>query len=147
MTDKTYQAIVDALDILATGAARKTNGKISATNLAKEAGISKATLYRYFGAHAKLQQDFFIIKKNGGSTADVAETVQDENAQLKSEIKILRSKVSEQEKMYSLLNTQKAHQTLVLWKEVERLKNECERLLKKLESHENVTVFPGKPLP
>jgi len=46
MKDRTYQAVLDALDLLATARPAKTNGKVTAVNLAKEAGISKATLHK-----------------------------------------------------------------------------------------------------
>lgn len=48
MADKNHQAIIDALDLLARGASTKTNGKITSVNLAREAGVSRATIYPSF---------------------------------------------------------------------------------------------------
>ncbi|MCX7190184.1 MAG: TetR/AcrR family transcriptional regulator [Methylotenera sp.] len=143
LTDKTYQDITDALDLLATGNAHKTNGKISAVNLAREASISKATLYRYFSAHENLKHDFITLKKNGINTTNAPETVHQENILLRAEIKNLRSKLFDQEQEFSDLNSQKSHNIVILWREIERLKIECNRYLRLLESYDTVSVFPG----
>ncbi len=132
MKDKTYQAIVDALDVLARGKPAKTNGKITGVNLAKEAGVSKATLYRYLDQNADLQEAYDKLRKNGvREDTIVPETVEHANRLLKNEVKQLRSELVEIRRQAELSNKLKAHQIQLLWLENERLKKEFARLLER----------------
>lgn len=72
MADKNHQAIIDALDLLARGASTKTNGKITSVNLAREAGVSRATIYRYLDEFTDLNDAFESLKKNGLQRTDNA---------------------------------------------------------------------------
>ncbi len=135
------QQIIDAMDLLATGCSKKTNGKISAVNLAKEASISKATLYRYFESHEDLEKAFQLLRRNGVRLVEAPETVEQENANLKAETKALRSKIAEQERMELLEKKVMANQIFVLWQEVERLTQEQDRLLQRLKAFDNIRLM------
>src|SRR5688572_1744380 len=94
MKDKNYRQIVNALDLLANGTPTKSNGKVTGVNVAKEAGISKATLYRYFHEHADLREAYEALRKNGiRVTEDPPETIQQAYRLLKDEVKRLRSEL------------------------------------------------------
>lgn len=129
MRDKTYQAIVDALDLLASGRAANSNGKVTAVNVAREAGIGKATLYRYFEEHADLRHAFDAMRKNGIRIADdIPETIQQACRILKDEVRRLRSELAETKRNAEQSNKLKAHQIQLLWLNNERLQNELLRL-------------------
>lgn len=139
MKDKTYQAVMDALDLLANARPKKTNGKVTAVNLAKEAGISKATLYRYFVEHADLRRAYEVMRKNGISIADVVpETIQQAYRLLKEEVRSLRSELNETKRKADHNNKLKAHQIVLLWTENKRLENEVRRLREQVSGNHNV---------
>jgi hypothetical protein len=141
MKDRTYQAVLDALDLLATARPAKTNGKVTAVNLAKEAGISKATLYRYFDEHADLRNAYDAMRRNGIQVVDeVPETIQHAYRLLKEEVRSLRSELGETKRKANHNNKLKAHQILLLWTENKRLENEVRRL-QTLGSKNNVVAF------
>ena len=144
MKDKTYQAIVNALDLLATARPRKTNGKVTAVNVAKEAGISKATLYRYFDEFSDLLNAYEVLRKNGIRVVEeVPETIQQAYRLLKEEVKCLRSELSETKRKTAHDNKVKAHQILLLWTNNERLQNEIRRLQSTNSLNEKVVpLFP-----
>ncbi len=130
MKDKTYQAIVDALDQLASGKPARTNGKITGVNLAKEANVSKATLYRYLEQNTDLQETYDALRKNGvREDVLVPETIDQANRLLKSEVKQLRSELAEVRRQAERSNKIKAHQIQLLWLENERLQGEVARLI------------------
>lgn len=128
MQDSTLNEITDALDRLASGSAIHCNGKINAVNLAKESGVSKATLYRYFEFNKKLRDDFKVIKKYGVKTGPGPQTIEQENVELKIEIKRLRSKIAEIEREFTVNNNLKAQQILILHKDNLRLMSEIAKL-------------------
>lgn len=129
MKDKTYLAISNALDLLASGKPARTNGKITGVNLAKEACVSKATLYRYLGQNTDLQEAYDILRKNGVRGDElVPETVEQSNRLLKNEVKQLRSELVEARRQFARLNELKSHQIQLLWLENERLQFEIGRL-------------------
>ena len=139
MKDKTYQAIVDALDLLASGRAAKTNGKVTAVNVAKEAGVGKATLYRNFDEHSDLRDAFDAMRKNGIRVADeVPESIQQAYRLLKDEVKRLRSELAETKRNADHANKLKAHQILLLWRENERLQSEVRRFGERGRAESNV---------
>lgn len=130
MKDKTLQAITDALDLLASGKPAKSNGKITGVNLAREAGVSKATLYRYLDQNADLQEAYNALRKNGvREDVVVPETIEQANRLLKAEVKQLRSELAEVRRQADLSNKLKAHQIQLLWLENERLQGEVARLI------------------
>jgi len=128
--DKTLQAITDALDLLASGKPAKSNGKITGVNLAREAGVSKATLYRYLDQNTDLQEAYNALRKNG-VREDVVfpETIEQANRLLKAEVKQLRSELAEVRRQAEFSNKLKAHQIQLLWLENDRLQGEVARLL------------------
>lgn len=144
MRDKTLQAILDAMDLLATGQPARTDGKLTAANLWKEAGVSKATLYRYFGMYPdELKEPFEHLRRAGVQRGEAPESLEQENDQLKAEIKALRSLIKNQKEEFARDSKQKAHTVFILWKEVERLKAENQRLRSGLASRGNIIEFPG----
>lgn len=143
MPDKNHQAIVDALDVLARGASTKTNGKITGVNLAREAGVSKATLYRYFNEFPDLNEAYEALRRNGiRVTEDVPETLQEAYRLLEQEVKNLRSELSRIKKDAAKLNELKSHQIQLLWMENDRLQGEVMRLRELGMNAEKVTMLP-----
>lgn len=143
MKDKTYRAIVDALILLKAGNAEKSNGKISGVNLAKEAGISKATLYRYLETNSDLQESYDDLRRHGSSIRDAISTnVTQENRILRQEVIRLRSEMADMRRQLSQLNSLKAHQIHLVWLENKKLKEE---LLRRTSSS-NPNVIPLHPI-
>lgn len=143
MADKTKIAISTAIDALGRRESRKTNGKITAVNVALEAGISKATLYRYFESNADLLSDFEAVKARGVSSSDIAPvTVDDALKNAKDEIEALRKLISDMKDAADKNDKLKSHQILVLWKENHRLNAH----IKRMESRDvkgNIFPFNG----
>lgn len=129
MADKNHQAIIDALDLLARGASTKTNGKITSVNLAREAGVSRATIYRYLDEFQDLNDAFEALKKNGIQRTDNAPiTLLEAYQQRELEVKKLRSELKECKQDIVNINKLRAHQIQLLWMENNRLQDELSRL-------------------
>ena len=129
MADKNHQAIIDALDLLARGASTKTNGKITSVNLAREAGVSRATIYRYLDEFTDLNDAFEALKKNGLQRTDNAPiTLLEAYQQRESEVKKLRAELKECKQDIVNINKLRAHQIQLLWMENNRLQDELSRL-------------------
>jgi AcrR family transcriptional regulator len=141
MTDKTYESIVAALDRLASGNGSRKSGKITAVSLAAEAGIGKATLYRYFNDHDKLKRDYDSVRRRGiGPIPDGPATLQDALANAQAEIKELRRELAEADIAFKA----KAQQLLLLWAENKSLRRELERDAASSIRSDNVTLFSGR---
>ncbi|MCC0087742.1 HTH domain-containing protein [Aeromonas veronii] len=138
MADKHHQAIIDALDVLARGASTKTNGKITSVNLAREAGVSRATIYRYLDEFHDLNDAFEVLRKNGLQRTDNAPiTLLEAYQQRESEVKKLRAELNECKQEIKKINNLRAHQIQLLWMDNERLQAENNRLQKIID--DNVT--------
>ena len=88
----TEQKLFDALDRIANGESRCTNGKLSQENVAKEADVSRATFNRY----QNVVDEFNRLKRTGKSGAMVDDpfTIQDKNKELQSANVELRQSIS-----------------------------------------------------
>ena len=139
MKNKTSQAIGDAISRLATGEPLVTNGKMTAINVAREAGISKATLYRYFESDESLRGDFEAVSRNTVRDPDAPLTVQDALKDAHLEIKDLRRKLADAEK----LGRVRAQQIFLLWAENKALNTRL-RIQGKAEPTLNVVAMPAK---
>lgn len=129
MADKNHQAIIDALDVLARGVSTKTNGKITSVNLAREAGVSRATIYRYLDEFQDLNDAFEALRKNGLQRTDNAPiTLLEAYQQRELEVKKLRSELKECKQDIVNINKLRAHQIQLLWMENNRLQDELSRL-------------------
>lgn len=114
----THKAITDALDRLATSDRIK---KITAMDVVREAGISKASLYRYFEADKDLRRDYDAIRKSSVcGNSEAPGTLQEAFANAQAEIRELRQQLAEAE----AAGTLKAQQVLLLWKENKALRRE-----------------------
>ncbi|PTT49741.1 HTH domain-containing protein [Aeromonas sp. HMWF014] len=136
MADKNHQAIIDALDLLASGASTKTNGKITSVNLAREAGVSRATIYRYLDEFPDLNDAFEALKKNGLQRTDNAPiTLLEAYQQRESEVKKLRAELKERKQEITKINNLRANQIQLLWMDNERLQTENNRLHKMISDN------------
>ncbi|HHP5359483.1 TPA: hypothetical protein ACSCXL_004040 [Aeromonas veronii] len=136
MADKNHQAIIDALDLLARGASTKTNGKITSVNLAREAGVSRATIYRYLDEFTDLNDAFESLKKNGLQRTDNAPiTLLEAYQQRESEVKKLRAELKKCKQEITKINNLRAHQIQLLWMDNERLQTENNRLHKMISDN------------
>jgi len=129
MTDRNKSAIIDALNQLASAKPTRTNGKITGVNLAKEAGVSKATLYRHLNSYAELRDAYNTLRKNGVQTdAVIPETLEQAFRLATNEVKTLRSTLSSERAENERMTKLRANQVQLLWLEVERLQKENNRL-------------------
>lgn len=139
INDPDYLNIVDATDRLASGTSTKTNGKITNVNLAKEAGISKATLYRRFEDFPDLRTTFIALRKNGRPAEDHSlETEEDSRQATQREIKTLRADKKDLCKQLKV----KTMQIGLLWLKIKSLE---ERLKESPPSEGNVTPLFQHP--
>ena len=137
MSEKQYQAIVDAIDRLARGEARKSNGKLIPINVAREAGISKASLYRYFGNHELLRKEFDDCQKQGVRIQDRELTAADDAlAAAQTEVLELRKRLDEVKSTLKLRD----QQLFLLWAENKRLARDLKR---SVGLTDNVRPFSG----
>ncbi|MGL6523062.1 hypothetical protein [Aeromonas salmonicida] len=136
MADKNHQAIIDALDLLARGASTKTNGKITSVNLAREAGVSRATIYRYLDEFTDLNDAFESLKKNGlQRTYNAPITLLEAYQQRELEVKKLRAELKECKQEITKINNLRANQIQLLWMDNERLQTENNRLHKMISDN------------
>lgn len=136
MADKNHQAIIDALDVLARGVSTKTNGKITSVNLAREAGVSRATIYRYLDEFHDLNDAFEALRKNGLQRTDNAPiTLLEAYKQRESEVKKLRAELNECKQEIKKINNLRANQIQLLWMDNERLQTENNRLHKMISDN------------
>lgn len=83
--------IQNAIERHGAGTARRTNGKISDVNIAREAGVSRATFYRYLKKHTALQNQLDAIQGNKPAPlTEPPQTIQEALEMAKKEIKELR---------------------------------------------------------
>jgi len=76
---KTERALFDALDLLVSGNPARTDGAFTQENIAKEAGVTRATFNRY----DKVVEEYQRIKRRHAGTEDaVPLTIQDQNRAL-----------------------------------------------------------------
>lgn len=142
MIDETYQRIVDGIDLLASGEPKRSNGKITSSNLIKESGVSKATLYRYFKKFPDLFEIFIKLRRKGVTKNDSPFTLEEENNQLKNEIKSLRANISSENTDALLKCKVYAHKIFILHQEVNRLNTLIINLRGKLSNFDNITILP-----
>lgn len=140
MKDATYAAIADALDRLCQSEGRLSSLKLNGVNLAKEAGISKATLYRYFDFHENLREAYDAARKRGAVNIPEAPTSGvDALRAAEREIADLREIISERDALVSARNAQ----LFLLWSENRALSKELERKSLAVGVAGNVSVFLG----
>ncbi|MBK6716231.1 MAG: hypothetical protein IPG57_14350 [Burkholderiales bacterium] len=129
MKDRTFQAIFDALDRLASGRPSKGSGKVTGVNLVKESGVSKATLYRYLEKNLDLRDAYDTLRRNGVRADDaVPENQEQANRLMSDEVKQLRSALVESRRQLEQEKKLRAHQIELLWLGNERLRTEVDRL-------------------
>lgn len=88
--DKTEQKLLDALDRLLAGESKNTDGKITQSNIAAEAGLSRATFNRYTNAVAEYRR---VKNRNTSEKVDRPFTIEDKNLALQEENTVLRRKL------------------------------------------------------
>jgi AraC-like DNA-binding protein len=111
-----YKSIVDAMNKLALGEPVKTNGRLTALNLATEAGISRATLYRQFDEYPDLGESFGKLKRNQTALDDVPPlSVHDALDDSQKEVKALRVELAAERKKHDQIDKQRLHQIALLW--------------------------------
>jgi hypothetical protein len=92
-TSQTQRALLDALDRLVSGHPNFTDGALTQENVAKEAGVSRATFNRY----VKVVDEFRRAKQGtpGDDATAVPVTLQDINRSLQDELIQLKRRASQ----------------------------------------------------
>lgn len=94
----TERLLFDALDRLVAGNPQKTDGKVTQENIAKEAGVSRATFNRY----AKVVQEYQRVKARGAQQEDFRPfTIEDKNRELQEANTQLRRQSTDDRKAYT----------------------------------------------
>lgn len=93
-TDKTKQKLIDALDRIVRGRPARTDGKLTPSNVAREAIVGRATLYRFPDVLAE-------IERAQNRTGETAPTNLMENVRyLKKEVETLRREGNAKARQY-----------------------------------------------
>lgn len=96
-SSKTERLLFDALDRLVAGDPRKTDGKVTQENIAKEAGVSRATFNRY----DKVVQEYQRVKSRGAQQEEVRPfTLEDKNRELQDANTQLRRQATQDREAY-----------------------------------------------
>ncbi|WP_194711277.1 hypothetical protein [Noviherbaspirillum soli] len=85
---KTERELLDALDRLVSGSPTCTDGALTQENLAKEAGVSRATLNRYPDVVEEFRRSKHGVP--GDDAAAIPVTLQDKNRTLHEEVSLLK---------------------------------------------------------
>lgn len=95
---KTRNKIEDALERLRRGIPQRTDGKFTASNLAAEAGIGRATLYRYPDYIKALEEAEPLVVKGVPTTpAEMVAHLEGKVREYQNEVELLRSQRKERE--------------------------------------------------
>lgn len=94
---KTERSLFDALDRLVAGTSQRTDGRVTQENIAKEAGVSRATFNRY----AKVVKEYQQFKARRGQQEDIKPfTIEDKNRELQESNTQLRRQATQDQKAY-----------------------------------------------
>ncbi|POB00452.1 MULTISPECIES: hypothetical protein [Chromobacterium] len=133
MKQSSYDAIDAAIERHANGTAKLTDGKITHVNIAKEAKVGRATVYRCFDEHAALKEKFEKLKKNGlNQTQEPPQTLHEAFLAAKKEIKQLRDNLKEEKQRSEHKEKLSANMIFILKREIQRLETENKNLRKLL---------------
>ncbi|CAJ8261725.1 Uncharacterised protein [Burkholderia pseudomallei] len=139
MKDATHGAIDDALNRLASKQPSRTNGKVTGINVAYEAGIAKATLYRYFDSHPGLRDKYNTLRKGGIDATKIASDAQSPSTgPSREDAETLRKALAEAERAAEKSRQLLAHQVELLWLDNERLRQEVLNLTAQVDAMQNV---------
>lgn len=145
MRQSNYDAIDAAIDRHANGTVRLTDGKITRVNIAKEAQVGRATLYRSFDEHETLKKKFEALKKSGANkTAEPPQTLHEAFLAAKEEIKQLRSDLKEERRHSDEKGKLSANMIFILRREIQRLET-ANALLQKPQPASSVINLPLQP--
>ncbi|NUT62798.1 hypothetical protein [Herbaspirillum sp. C9C3] len=125
---------MSAIDRLVSGTSESTNGKLIAVNLAAEARISKATLYRRFKEFPDLPVLSSNVLSEENRNSPPIETTGDSIKAMRGEISTLRD---ERDQLQKQVTTQKC-QIALLWLQVKSLQ---EKLSDATPSTDNIAQF------
>lgn len=129
MRQSNYEAIDGALDRLMSGMTRHSNGKVTVVNIAKEACVGRATVYRSFAEHTDLKTKYDNLATQGSSKAieppqtphEAFLQARDEIKRLRRELKDVRRQADEQQKL-------SANMIFVLKRKIEVVETENKNL-------------------
>ena len=145
MRQSNYDAIDAAIDRHANGTVRLSNGKITHVNIAKEAQVGRATLYRSFDEHATLREKFETLKKNGANkTIEPPQTLHEAFLDAKEEVKRLRRELDDERRRSDDNRKLCANMIFVLKRRVQVLETENANL-RTQHSVSQVITLPLRP--
>lgn len=147
MKQSSYDAIYAAIERHANGAAKLTDGKITHVNIAKEAKVGRATVYRCFDEHAPLREKFEKLKKNGpNQTQEPPQTLHEAFLAAKKEIKQLRNDLKEEKQRSEQMEKLSANVIFILKREILRLET-ANMQLKKSQPTSSIIHLPQQSPP
>lgn len=145
MSDNAHKSIEAAINRLQSGVCSPKKGRITAGSVAKEAHVSRATLYRIMmsdeaakGKGLGLWSRFEKLRDNGATVPRIApETIEEALSASKSENKALRSKIRDLENFCTQQVKLRSQMTYLFHRVVKRLEETIknnETSYKELES-------------
>ncbi|MDR6419972.1 hypothetical protein J2801_002223 [Paraburkholderia phenoliruptrix] len=139
MKDSTYRAIDDALEGIGNERAITMRSKISGIEVARRAGVSKATLYRYLDAHPALRNKYNTLRTNVDVPNDpTPEALVRAHHTAEDEVNRLRTALAEAVRAAEQSDKLSAHQIELLWLDNARLRRELQNVSSQLAAPGNV---------
>lgn len=145
MRQSNYDAIDGALDRHKSGMTRHSDGKVTVVNIAKEARVGRATVYRCFAEHTDLKTKYDDLCTHGSSKAveppqtphDAFLQARDEIKRLRQELKDVRQQADEQQKL-------SANMIFVLKRKIEVVETENKNLRGKQSQSTVIQMLPPR---
>ncbi|WP_244744690.1 hypothetical protein [Paraburkholderia terricola] len=129
MRQSNYKAIDGALDRHKSGTTRHSDGKVTVVNIAREARVGRATVYRCFAEHADLKTKYDQLYTQGASKAvEPPETPHEAFLQARDEIKHLRDELKDVKRQADEQRKMSANMIFVLKRRIEVVETENKNL-------------------
>jgi hypothetical protein len=137
-----YDAIDGALDRHKSGMTRHSNGKVTVVNIATEARVGRATVYRCFAEHSELKTKYDNLCTQGPSKAlEPPQTPHQAFLQARDEIKRLRQELKDVRQQADEQRTLSANMIFVLKRKIEVVETANKNLRNK-QTQSTVTQMP-----
>ncbi|WP_244786052.1 hypothetical protein [Cupriavidus pauculus] len=147
MRQSNYDAIDSALDRHKSGMTRHSNGKVTVVNVAKEARVGRATVYRCFAEHTDLKTKYDDLCTYGASkAAKPPQTPHEAFLQARDEIKRLRQELKDVKRQADEQRTLSANMIFVLKRKIDVVETENKNLRDK-QSQSTVIQMPRPQQP
>ncbi|HDR9104576.1 TPA: hypothetical protein QDB04_001395 [Burkholderia vietnamiensis] len=129
MRQSNYDAIDGALDRHKSGMTRHSDGKVTVVNIAKEASVGRATVYRSFAEHPDLKAKYDNLSTQRSSKAvEPPQTPHEAFLQARDEVKRLRQELKDERRQAEERHKLSANMIFVLKRKIQVVETENKNL-------------------